>query len=88
MLIKLEFMEIFGLFARRLLLLPEQCITAHEEVKFSAQEAAQRILWRAHDWFPADIEASVNEYRTAGEFLKSRKECVKSRIGLDPQGCA
>lgn len=39
-LIKLEFMEIFGLFVRRLLILPEQCIPADEKVEFGAKEAA------------------------------------------------
>ena len=43
-LIKFEFVEIFHLFARRLLILPEECITANKEVQFSTEKAAQRIL--------------------------------------------
>ena len=82
MLIKLEFMDIFGFFVRRLLILPEQCITADEEIKLSAKEAAQCVLRRAHDWFPTDVETGVNENRAASQFLKSRKESVKPRIGV------
>ena len=44
-LIKFEFVEIFHLFARRLSILPEECITANKEVQFSTEKAAQCILW-------------------------------------------
>jgi hypothetical protein len=79
-------MEIFGFFVRRLLILPEQCITADEEVKFSAKEAVQRVLRRAHDWFPANIETGVNENGAASQFLKSRKESVKPRVSVGLYG--
>ena len=51
-------------------------------IKFSAKEAAQRVLWRADDRFAADVETGVDENRAASQFFKSGKESVKARIDV------
>src|SRR4051812_20165931 len=47
-------------------------IADHQKVEFVAHEAAERILRRADNRLAADVEAGVDQHRTARAPLKAR----------------
>src|SRR5215510_16399040 len=63
---------------RQLLLLAQHAVADGEHVELGSHEAAESILWRAHDRLAAHVETGVDQDRTARHVAKPRQELVEA----------
>src|SRR5262245_32669508 len=64
-------------------------VLEHERIDVGHDETAIRLCGRTHDRLAADVEARVDEHRTAGALEKAREQSRESRMpdridGLQP----
>src|SRR5579863_5138231 len=77
-----ETILVFAAQGRILILFAQHAVAGDQHFDVGTHEAAEGIFRRAHDRFAADVEARIDQYRTAGADIETREKFVIARVGL------
>src|SRR4051794_15038023 len=65
-----------------LVLLAEHAISDGKQVDVCSHEAAECVLWRAHNRLPTHVKARINQNWAAGTRLEAGEERVEQQVGF------